>query len=44
MNIKPISTKKNVIRSGNNHNFSQEFNKIDNRYKNNFGKNNFIKY
>ena len=44
MNIKPISTKKNVIRSGNNHNFSQEFNKIDNKYKNNFGKNNFIKY
>ena len=43
-NIKTISTKKNVIRSGNNHNFSQEFNKIDNRYKNNFGKNNFIKY
>jgi len=43
MNIKPISTKKNVIRSGNNHNFSQEFNKIDNKYKNNFGKNNFIK-
>ena len=43
-NIKTISTKKNVIRSGNNHNFSEEFNKIDNRYKNNFGKNNFIKY
>lgn len=42
--ISNISTKKNVIRSGNNHNFSSEFNKIDNRYKNNFGKSNFIKY
>ena len=44
LNINPIGMKKNIIRSGNNHNFSDEFNKVDNRYKNNFGKSNFIKY